>query len=188
MVEWEMYKHVDSTETLALFHQIKETVWSSMGFEMEYAKQGSDLYLLLAEDGEAGGTFEFTPYSKSNSFIHSLFDEILTNDMRAMEVDSLAVLPRYRGQLGRKGICLMIDYAEKHGYTHAVGIADPSFFRSMNQKYKIQATQIKENILYKGAEAIPTLFHLKEVYTDKENPQYSWYSPVFTQRKVEVMR
>lgn len=183
-----MYKHVDSTENLALFHQIKETVWSSMGFEMEYAKEGSDLYLLLAEDGEAGGTLEFTPYSKSNAFIHSLFDDVIQSDMKVMEVDSLAVLPRYRGQLGRKGICLMIDYAEQHGYTHAVGIADPTFFRSMNEKYKIRATQVKDNIFYKGAEAIPTLFHLKEVYANKENPPYSWYKPVSTPRKVEVMR
>ncbi|MED4751996.1 GNAT family N-acetyltransferase [Brevibacillus choshinensis] len=179
-----MYKQVDSSETLALFHKIKEVVWSSMGFEMEYAKEGSDLYLLLAEDGEAGGTFEFTPYPKSNAFIHSLFEEVITDDMKVMEVDSLAVLPVYRGQLGRKGICLMIDYAEKHGYTHAVGIADPTFFRSMNEKYSILATQINEKIFYKGADAIPTLFHLNEVYSDKDNPKYSWYIP----RKVEVMR
>lgn len=182
-----MYKQVDSIESLALFHQIKETVWSSMGFEMEFAKDGSDLYLLLSEDGEAGGTFEFTPYSKSNSFIHSLFQEFINAEMKVMEVDSLAVLPPYRGQLGRKGICLMIDYAEKHGYTHAVGIADPAFFRSMNQKYNIRATQVKEMIYYKGADAIPTLFHLKEVYMDKENPKYSWYIPFSNQSKVEVM-
>lgn len=182
-----MYKHVDSPKSLALFHQIKEEVWRSMHFEMEYAKEGSDLYLLLADDGEAGGTFEFTPYAKSNSFIHSLFDDVITEDMKVMEVDSLAVLPRYRGQLGRKAICLMIDYAEQHGYTHAVGIADPRFFRSMNEKYHIRATQIKEKIFYKGADAIPTLFHLKEVYSQKEHSSYAWYMPVFHQIKVEVM-
>lgn len=33
-----MYKLVDSAQSLALFHQIKESVWTSMGFEMEYAK------------------------------------------------------------------------------------------------------------------------------------------------------
>lgn len=181
-----MYKQVDSAKSLELFHQIKETVWSSMGFEMEYAKDGSDLYLLIAEDGQAGGTFEFTPYAKSNAFIHSLFDDVVTDEMKVMEVDSLAVLPAYRGKLGREGICLMIDYAEKHGYTHAIGIADPSFFRSVNERYRIRATQVKENIFYKGAEAIPTLFHLKEVYADKENEKYSWYQPSHP-KKVEVM-
>src|SRR5262245_22530134 len=59
-------------------------------------------FLLLAEDGEAGGTFEFTPYSKSNALIRSLFGDVVQSRMKTMEVDSLAVPSRYRGQLGRK--------------------------------------------------------------------------------------
>jgi len=182
-----MYKQVDSAESLALFHQIKKTVWDSMGFEMEYAKEGSDLYLLRADDGEFGGTYEFTPHSKSNPFIRSLFQDVLKKEINAMELDSLAVLPKYRGQLGHRGISLMIDYAEKHGFTHAVGIADPTFFQKINNRYHIKATQVKDTIFYKGADAIPTLFHLEEVYLNKENPNYSWYTPLFSQIKVEVV-
>jgi len=183
-----MYKQVDSAESLALFHQIKKTVWDSMGFEMEYAKDGSDLFLLIADDGEAGGTYEFTPHSKSTPFIRALFENVVTEDMKVMELDSLAVLPKYRG-LGRKGISLMLDYAEKHGYTHAVGIADPSFFQLINNKYHVRATQVKEKVYYKGADAIPTLFHLKEAYVNvnKDHPDYSWYTPMFSQIKVEVV-
>src|SRR5262245_19346555 len=63
-------------------------------------------FLLLAEDGEAGGTFEFTPYSKSNTRIRSSFGDVVQSGMKTMEVDSLAVLSRYRGQLGRKAAAL----------------------------------------------------------------------------------
>ena len=182
-----MYKQVETVQELAKFHEIKETVWTSMGFEMEHAKEGSAQFLLLAEDGEAGGTFEMTPFSKSSAYMKSLFQDVVTEDMKVMEVDSLAVLPKYRGQLGQKGICLMIDYAEKHGYTHAIGVADPTFFKFINQKYQVKATQTRDIVFYKGADAIPTLFHLKDVYDNKHDPKYSWYnSSSSNQVKVEV--
>ncbi|TGV30495.1 N-acetyltransferase [Mesorhizobium sp. M00.F.Ca.ET.186.01.1.1] len=181
-----MYKLVDSVESLASFHQIKESVWTSMGFEMEYVKNGSDAYLLLSEDDEAGGTFEFTPHEKSSAFLRDLFQDVLSADMKVVEVDSFAVLPKYRGKLGRWGVALMIDYAEKHGYTHAVGLADPAFFQLINTKYNVKATQVKDMVYYKGANAIPTIFHLQEAYTSKDRPAFSWYQTLCKQIKVEV--
>lgn len=171
-----IYKLVNSSDSLALFHQIKEISWNQMGFEMEYAKDNSDQFLIFAEDGEAGGTFEFTPYDFTNEFIKDLFHDVVTEDMVTVETDSFAVLPKYRGKLGREIVCLMIDYAEKHGYTHAIGIADPKVFESFNNTYKIESRQVKEKIFFKGAYAIPTVFNLKEVYENKHEERYAWYT------------
>ncbi|WP_432776263.1 GNAT family N-acetyltransferase [Brevibacillus gelatini] len=186
-MEWSiMYKLVDTAESLALFHEIKESVWTSMGFEMEYAKDGSDVYLLMSDGDEPGGTFEFTPHEKSSDYLKNLFQDVLTSEMKVVEVDSFAVLPKFRGKLGRWGIALMMDYAEKHGYTHAVGLSDPAFFQLINNKYNVRATQVKEIVFYKGANAIPTVFHLQEAYLNKHKPEFAWYQALCKQIKVEV--
>lgn len=172
-----MYKRITSQEELDLFHQIKKVSWDEKGFEMEYGREESDLYLIYAEDGLAGGTFEFTPYADfTRLFIKDLFDDVITEDMVVMEVDSFAVLPKYRGKLGREIICLMIDYAEKNGYTHAIGIADPIVFKSFNESYQIRTEQVKDKIWYKGEYVIPSIFYLEEVYRNIEDDKFSWFT------------
>ncbi|MFJ7977008.1 GNAT family N-acetyltransferase [Peribacillus sp. JNUCC 23] len=182
------YKKVSTEEELATFHRIKKVSWDEKGFEMEYAKNGSDLFLFVSEDGNYGGTFEFTPYGMwTNPFMKNLFKDVVTNDMKVMEVDSFAVLPEYRGMLGRSGISLMIDYAEKNGYTHAIGIADPNVFRSFNDSYHILSVKVKDDVFYKGAYAVPTLFHLKEVYENKHLEKYTWLSTSIEQKEGDLV-
>ncbi|MFJ8256569.1 GNAT family N-acetyltransferase [Peribacillus asahii] len=179
-----MYKLVKSQKERDLFHQIKKSVWDEKGFDMEYGKEGSDLYLIYAEDGVPGGTFEFTPYSRFTApIMKELFNDVIQKDMRVMEIDSFAVLPQYRGKLGRQIMCLVIDYAQKNGYTHAIGISDPAVFRSFNNTYQIRTIQVKEKIWYKGAEVIPALLHLKEVYDNIEDEKFSWFTRPNEMRK-----
>ncbi|GAA4703094.1 GNAT family N-acetyltransferase [Brevibacillus fulvus] len=178
-----MYKRVDSKELLDTFHRIKEEVWNEMGFEMEYAKKGSDLFLLLGEDGQPGGTIEFTPISQSTDFIKNVFLDVLEEGLHYFEGDSLAVLPKYRGKLGRMAVCLMVDYAEKHGFTHMIGIADPAFYQQLINKYKLHVKQVKEAFFYKGADVIPVVIDIKEVFENKHHPRFSWYIPQVEQKE-----
>ncbi|KMK77547.1 GNAT family N-acetyltransferase [Alkalihalobacillus pseudalcaliphilus] len=172
-----MYKLVENKDMLDLFHQIKEVSWQGKGFEMELGKPGSDLYLIYTEDKIPGGTFEFTPYEwNTRPFIRELFDTVIMKDMKVVEIDSFSVLPEYRGKLGRKILCLLIEYAQTKGYTHAIGIADPSVFRSFQETYQIPCQQVAEEIWYKGDHVIPTLFHLKEVYHNLHDPKYDWFT------------
>lgn len=172
-----MYKQVTTQQELDVFHQIKKVSWDGKGFDMEYGRDGSDLYVIYAEDGLPGGTFEFTPYPAfTRDFMKELFGDVIKQDMMVVELDSFSVLPQYRGKLGREIVCLIIDYAKKHGYTHAIGIADPSVFRSFNQTYHIPSVQIKDTIWYKGDYVIPTLFHLKEVYDNLNDGKYTWFT------------
>ncbi|PHA02313.1 N-acetyltransferase [Bacillus pseudomycoides] len=174
-----MYKYVNSIKDLQTFHQIKKVVWDEKGFEMEYAKEGSDLFLLMDEEGEAGGTIEFTPYSKTRDFMRDVFDNSLGDKMHVMEWDSGAVLPKFRGKLGRNMVCLMVDYAERYGYTHVIGIYDPRFFNSVKNKYKFEIEQIDKEFYYKGDYVIPAILNVAEMYNNKKDERFSWYvSPV----------
>lgn len=170
-----MYKIVDSTVDLQRWHDIKSVAWSGEGYEMEYAKPLSVQMLFYGEDGQAGGTFEFTPYQYSSEYIKDLFDDVVKDASKVVEVDSFAVLPKYRGKLGREIVCMMIAYAEMKGYTGGVGISDPSVFRSFNETYHIPSIQVKEERFYKGDVVIPTYFDFKTVYENKHLPQYAWY-------------
>lgn len=170
-----MYKIVKNEHELKLFHNIKELCWRGEGYEMEYAKPNSDQYIFYGEDGEAGGTFEFTPYCYSSKYIRDLFDDVIEDQMSVVEVDSFAVIPKYRGKLGREIVCQMIAYAEEHSYTHGVGIADSEIFRSFNETYHIYSKQVKDDRFYKGDIVIPTVFDFKTVYENKSLPKYRWY-------------
>jgi len=170
-----MYKKVESKKELDIFHETKKVSWDSKQFEMEYAREGSDLYNFYM-NGIPGGTFEFTPYGEqTREFIKELFVDSLSNDMKVMEVDSFSVLPEYRGRLGHEIVSFMIFYAMEKGYTHAIGIADPSVFKSFNQGYKIKTEQIGEAFWYKGDTVIPVLISVKEVYENLQRPEYAWF-------------
>jgi len=180
-----MYKRVSSQEDLDLFHKIKKVSWDQKGFEMEYVKEDSDLFLFYAEDGTPGGTYEFTPYTKFTSqFMEDLFADVVTKDMHVVEMDSFSVLPQYRGKLGREIICFVFAYAKKHGYTHSIGISDPTLFHSLNNTYHMNAQQVKDKLWYKGDYVIPTLIHLKEIYENIE--EYSWFIKPIEMKKNEV--
>ncbi|MGE8205669.1 GNAT family N-acetyltransferase [Heyndrickxia sp. NPDC080065] len=171
-----MYKRVTNQEELNVFHQIKQVSWEGKGFDMEYAKEGSDLFLFYGDDDLPGGTFEFTPYPQFTSpFMKNLFNDVVQKNMVTVEIDSFSVLPKYRGKLGREIICFLLDYAKKTGYTHAVAISDPAVFRSFNKTYHIRATQVKEQIWYKGDYVIPALFHLQEAYDNIHDEKFSWF-------------
>lgn len=169
-----MYKKVSSAEDLREFHRIKQISWEEKGFEMEYAKPNSDQYLFYADD-KPGGTFEFTPYEYVSNYIKEVFDDVLSPSMRVIETDSFAVLPEYRGRLGREIICMMVAYAGWNGYTHSIGLADPKVFQSFNNTYHIFAERVGEDIFYKGAYAIPTVFHLGHAFSNISSSRYSWY-------------
>lgn len=173
-----MYKKVESQIDQNVFHQIKEVSWDGKGFEMEYIRDGSDAYLIYDEDGLPGGTFEFTSYSETltRDFMKGLFNDSIKKDMKAVEIDSFSVLPAYRGKLGREIICLLIHYAQEHGYTHAIGIADPSVFRSFKETYHIPSHQVADAMWYKGDYVIPTLFDLKAVYDHLKDEKYAWFN------------
>ncbi|MGE7602305.1 GNAT family N-acetyltransferase [Peribacillus sp. NPDC097675] len=177
--EYFVYKKVRTSEEFETFHQIKNTAWDEMGFEIEAAKEGSDLFLMIADDGLPGGTYEFIPYGMDTApLIKKLFEDVITDDMKVMELDSLAVLPPYRGRLGKHVFCAIIDYAEKHNVTHLVALTDPKVFRSLSHSYHIPTLQVAGEIFYKGAYTIPTVFNLKEVYDNKHLQKYEWLSPV----------
>ncbi|GAK42164.1 hypothetical protein TCA2_4656 [Paenibacillus sp. TCA20] len=168
-----MYRKVGTQQELDIFYHIKKTSWDEKGFEMEYAEPHSEQFLFYIDE-EPGGTFQFTPYAYSRPFIRNKFDDIVLDGMNLVEVDSFAVLPSYRGKLGREIVSFLIHYAKEHQYTHAVGMADPYVFELFNQTYRIRTTQVQEAEWFKGALAIPALFHLQEVY---EQAEHDWYSP-----------
>lgn len=170
-----MFKIVKTDFEMQEFHRIKEECWVGEGYEMEYAKPFSDQILFYGHDGRAGGTFECTPFEKSGNYIRNLFQHVVKDGVKAVEVDSFAVLPKYRGKLGREIVSFMIFYAEWKGYTHGVGIADPSVFRSFNETYHIPSIQIAEERMYKGDIVIPTLFDFRTVYLNKHEEQYAWF-------------
>lgn len=170
-----MYKKVRSEEDLHEWHRIKKVSWDEKGFDMEYAKPNSEQYLFFI-DGKAGGTFEFTPYEYVSDHIRSIFDDVLTPNMRVIETDSFAVLPEFRGRLGREIICMMVAYAGWHGFTHSIGLSDPGVFHSFNNTYHIEAERVGKDLFYKGAMAIPTVFHLGKAYSNLSLSQYSWYT------------
>lgn len=181
-----VFKEVETKEELDIFHQVKRSVWESTGYDMEYVKEGSDAYIAYV-DGIPGGTFEFTPYNdKTRPFIRDLFDGVLSNSMKVTELDSFAVLPEYRGKLGREIVRFMIYYAKTKGYTHGIGISAPTVFESFNNSYHIRSEKVKETIWYKGDDVIPTLFHLKETYENLNNGKYSWYETPM-ELKTEVL-
>jgi hypothetical protein len=170
-----VYKKVNSKEELDLFHQIKQISWDEKGFDMEYAKSGSDLFLIYEKNGLPGGTVEFTPYSHFISpFMRDLFDDVIDENMVAFEIDSFSVLPQYRGKLGTEIMCLMVHYAEKHAFTHAFCIADPSVFASFQKRYQFDVRQVKTERWYKGGEVIPALLNLQQVYQNKQSEKFSW--------------
>ncbi|MCM3785728.1 GNAT family N-acetyltransferase [Neobacillus mesonae] len=171
-----MYRKVGTQQELDIFYHIKRTSWDEKGFEMEYAGSKSEQYIFYIDE-HPGGTFQFTPYEHSRPFIRNKFDEFVKDGMKLVEVDSFAVLPQYRGKLGREIVSFMIHYAKEQKYTHAVGMADPSIFHSFNHTYHIRAVQVGDSEWFKGAIAIPALFHLNEVYEHLQEDQYEWYSP-----------
>lgn len=177
--EYFVYKKVRTSEEFETFTQIKNKAWTEMGFEIEAAKEESDLFLMIADDGMPGGTYEFTPYGiDTTPLIKRLFKDVITDDMKVMELDSLAVLPTYRGKLGKHVFSAIIDYAEKHKVTHLVGLTDPKVFRSLTITYHIPSLQVADKIFYKGAYTIPTLFNLKDVYDNKHLQKFEWLTPV----------
>ncbi|PLS19224.1 N-acetyltransferase [Bacillus sp. M6-12] len=180
-----VFKKVFTQEEKDIFHQVKKDVWEGTGYDMEYGREGSDLYIAYV-NGIPGGTFEFTPYSQfTRPFMRELFDDVVQKDMTVVELDSFAVLPEYRGLLGREIVRFMIFYAQTYGYTHGIGISAPSVFKSFNNTYHIRGEQVKESMWYKGDDVIPTLFYLKEVYDNLEDEKYAWYeTPIEAKEEV----
>lgn len=181
-----MYKTVRTQEELDMYHQIKKSAWDEKGFEMEYVRKGTDAILFYGQDGLPGGTFEATPYSEfTRDSIKELFDSFLEEGMKTVEIDGFAVLPQYRGKLGREIVCFIIHYAQMNGFTHAVAISDPSVLRSFNNTYHIPSYLTLEKMWYKGDYVIPVIFDLKEVYDNLEDEKYAWFTrPVEMEEEV----
>lgn len=171
-----LFKRVTTKEEAEAFHRVKQLVWEESGYDMEYGREGSDLYIAYI-NGVPGGTVEFTPYLEfSRLLIRNLFDDVVRDDMKVMELDSFAVLPEYRRKLvGHEIVRFMIYYAQTHGYTHGVAITAPKVFKSLNDTYHIRCEKVKDPFWYKGDEVIPALMHLKEVYDHLDDKKYSWY-------------
>jgi GNAT superfamily N-acetyltransferase len=183
-----VFKKVTSQEEKDMFHYVKGLVWEGTGYGMEYGREGSDLYIAYV-NGIPGGTFEFTPYPQfTRTFMKKLFVDTVNEHMSVVELDSFAVLPEFRGKLGREIVRFMIYYAQTNGYTHGIGISAPSVFESFNHTYHIRSEQVKEKMWYKGDDVIPTLFHLKEVYDHLDDEKYAWYvKPIELKEKEEVV-
>lgn len=169
-----MYKLVKTKEDLDLFHSIKKIVWESKNFEMEWAKSNSAQFLFYM-DGEAGGTFEFTPYMYSSDYIKEIFDPHLLPSMRVVETDSFAVLPKFRGKLGREIVSFMIAYAQFMGFTHGIGLADEKIVRSFPNTYGIPTVSVRDKFFYKGEYVTPVIFDFLSVYTNLHADKYAWF-------------
>lgn len=180
-----IFKKVTTQEERDIFHQIKRVVWEGTGYEMEYGQKGADLYVVYV-NGIPGGTIEFIPYPEfTRPFMRELFDDTINGQMKAVEFDSFAVLPEFRGKLGREIIRFLIYYAQKNGYTHGLALSAPYVFKSLDKSYYIRSEQVKDKMWYKGDDVIPTLMHLKEVYSNLEDEKYSWYkTPVELKEEV----
>lgn len=181
-----VFKKVASQDDKDVFHHIKRLVWEGASYDMEYGREGSDLFIAYI-DGVPGGTFEFTRYPQfTRSFMKKLFVDAVNEDMSVVELDSFAILPKYRGVLGREIVRLMIHYAQTNGYTHGIGISAPNVFKSFNSTYHIRSEQVGETIWYKGDDVIPTLFYLKEVYDNLEDEKYDWFKAPVELKKGKV--
>ncbi|MDX8365296.1 GNAT family N-acetyltransferase [Cytobacillus sp. IB215665] len=167
-----MYKVVNCTSQLELFNNIKQCCWQEKGFEME-RNQHSDKFLLIANNGEVGGTVEFTPSTYMSNFTRDIFKDVITEDMKVLEIDGYAVLPKYRGVLGMSGIRLAVQYAEKYKYTHAVALCDPKVFHYIHKVYKCDIKQVSDMFFYKGADVIPAIMDAIVVYENKHT--FKWW-------------
>ncbi|MFS1516343.1 GNAT family N-acetyltransferase [Bacillus sp. SCS-151] len=167
-----MYKVVSSTSQLDLFNNIKQSCWQEKGFEMEH-NQHSDKFLLIADNGEAGGTVEFSPSAYMSEFTSKIFKDVIKEDMKVFEIDGYAVLPHYRGVLGMNGIRLAVQYAERYKYTHAIALCDPKVYQYIDKVYKCDIKQVSDKFFYKGADVIPAIMDAVVVYENKNT--FNWW-------------
>ncbi|MGO0060431.1 GNAT family N-acetyltransferase [Brevibacillus fluminis] len=176
-----MYKQVRTASELAIFYSIVDFVWAEKSYARERF-EGTDKFLLQAEDGEWGAVLEASPLEKSDPIIRELFSPYI-RDLSVVDIPTIAVLPQYRGSLGTKAISLSVKYCEEHGYEHVISVNNPVFFRALKITYKMPLTRIDQAINYKGSPFIPAILHISRIYRNKSDYPWLFYPQEINEKR-----
>lgn len=165
-----MYKQVRTKSELDAFYSIVDAVWAEKNYERERF-EGTDKFLLKADDGDWGAVLEASPMEKSDPIIRELFLPYI-KDLSVIDIPTIAVLPQYRGNLGTKTVSLSVKYCEEQGYENVISVNNPVFFRALKVTYKMPLTKLDQAIDYKGSPFIPAILHISQIYRNKSD--YPW--------------
>ncbi|RJX39482.1 hypothetical protein D3P09_08625 [Paenibacillus pinisoli] len=174
-----MFKEVENELELAMFNGIWTTVWREKGYELEFADHVLDRYLILTTEGYGGGTAEIKPYDIALSPINEVapfrdHPKVQSAAGAVAEIDKIALLKMYRstGTMLSDILSAAVHCAEKRGMTYFVSLLEPVFLRALRITFKVPLEKVGEKVFYKGDHVIPVLFHMEEIYRNKE--RYDW--------------
>ncbi|MHA6482957.1 GNAT family N-acetyltransferase [Paenibacillus sp. strain BS8-2] len=181
-----MFKRVENELELAMFNGIWTTVWREKGYELEFAEQVLDRFVVLTDEGQCVGTSEIKYYDRENSLINEIapFGEhpkVVASEGFIAEIDKIAILGTYRrkGNLLADILSSAVYAAEKRNMDYFVSLMEPVFLRALSISFKVPLEKLGGEIFYKGDYVIPVIFDMKEMYQNKT--RYSWLSYPQTQ-------
>ncbi|MFC4776510.1 GNAT family N-acetyltransferase [Paenibacillus sp. GCM10023252] len=171
-----MFKRVENEWELSMFNTIWTTVWQEKGYELEYADHALARFVVITTDGQYVGTSEIKPYSLCSTIhtaapFHS-HTRVAMDPERVAEIDKIALLPEHRGKHISTLLSSAVHVAEELGLTTFISLLEPVFYRALRITFHVPMERIGEKVFYKGDYVIPVLFHMDEMYHNKD--KYDW--------------
>lgn len=173
-----MFKQVENELELAIFNGIWSTVWREKGYELEFADRVLDRFIIRTEEGNYVGTSEVKPYDVTNPInkvapFH-LHPKVAEAAGAVAEIDKIALLSSYRGKgtLLSSILSSAVYCAEMRKFRYFVSLLEPIFLRALKITFKVPLERVGEKVFYKGDDVIPVLFHMEEMYHNKQ--RYDW--------------
>lgn len=173
-----MFKVVETELELARFNSIWTTVWLEKGFELEFAEQVLERFIILSKDGNYVGTSEIKPYSIHESILNQSAPFADHPKLRqaeegtVAEIDKIAVLNQYRGHFIADLLAGSVLYGEDNKIRYYVAMMEPIFLRALRITFQVPFEKVGDKVFYKGDYVVPVIIDLEEMYNNKE--QYSW--------------
>ncbi|MHA0857134.1 GNAT family N-acetyltransferase [Paenibacillus sp. CMAA1364] len=172
-----MFKRVENELELARYHSIWTTVWLEKGFELEFAEQVLERFVVVTNDGDYVGTCEIKPYSIHNNMLNeaapfATHPKLIQAEGSVAEVDKMAMLESYRGNLIADLLSAAVQYGDQNRLRYYVALLEPVFLRALRITFNIPFEKLGQKVFYKGDHVIPVLIDIEKIYSNKE--QYSW--------------
>ncbi|RIX60487.1 hypothetical protein D3P08_02710 [Paenibacillus nanensis] len=175
-----MFKPVENELELAMFNGIWSTVWREKGYELEFEDRVLDRFIIMTEEGHGVGTSEIKPYDGKSAInkvapFHQ-HPKVVEAGGAVAEIDKIALLRSYRGKgsLLSSILSSAVYCAEKRTLRYFVSLLEPIFLRALKITFKVPLERVGEKVFYKGDDVVPVLFHMEEMYRNKQ--RYDWLS------------